>query len=67
MRYADLYVQARKKLTDCADPETASLYARNLLCAALQKPYEAIVGQRDFYASEAECNYVFDGVERLLH
>ena len=49
--YADLYLDARKAMLP-TDGMYASNMARELLCAASGKTPEAIVSDRNLYASE---------------
>lgn len=48
------------------DRQTAGHLARNLLCFLSEKSHEAIVADRDKYASEAVCQGMEQAVSRLL-
>ena len=65
-QYSQLYLEARRALLTTEDQQTASLYARNLLCHASGKTQEQVLAARDFYASEAVCEVVEAAVKRLL-
>lgn len=65
-KYSDLYVEAHRAFQLKEDPQTASLYARNLLCKASNLSYETILAQRDLYASEETCGLMEESVKRVL-
>ena len=65
-QYSQLYLEARRALLTTEDQQTASLYARNLLCHVSGKTQEQILAARDLYASEAVCEAVEKAVKRLL-
>ena len=65
-QYSQLYLEARRVLLTTEDQQTASLYARNLLCHASGKTQEQVLAARDLYASEAVCEVVEAAVKRLL-
>ena len=65
-QYSQLYLEARRALLTTEDQQTASLYARNLLCHVSGKTQEQILAARDLYASEAICEAVEKAVKRLL-
>ena len=65
-QYSQLYLEARRALLTTEDQQTASLYARNLLCHVSGKTQEQILAVRDLYASEAVCEAVGKAVKRLL-
>ena len=65
-QYSQLYLEARRALLTTEDQQTASLYARHLLCHVSGKTREQILAARDLYASEAVCQAVAAAVERLL-
>lgn len=65
-KYSDLYVDAHRAFQLKEDPQTASLYARNLLCKATGLSYETILAQRDLYASEEACGMMEESVKRVL-
>ena len=65
-QYSQLYLEPRRALLTTEDQQTASLYARNLLCHLSGKTQEQILAARDLYASEAVCQAVENAVNRLL-
>lgn len=65
-QYSQLYLETRRALLTTEDQQTASLYARNLLCHLSGKTQEQILAARDLYASEAVCEAVEKAVKRLL-
>lgn len=64
-KYAELYLQARKALLQ-QEGESAANLARELLCLASGKTAEAILADRDLYASEDICKRMDELVERKL-
>lgn len=64
-KYSDLYLDARKALLS-VDGMYASNMARELLCAASGKSAEAIIADRDLYASEEICARTEDYVRRHI-
>ena len=48
------------------DQDTASLLARNLLCCFSGKSQEAIIADREKYASEAVCDAMESAVQRIM-
>ena len=63
---SDLYTEARRAFLTQEDAHTASLLARNLLCHATGKSQEAIVADRQMYASEEACAIMEASVTRVL-
>ena len=64
-KYSELYLDARKALLP-TDGMYAANMARELLCAASGKTAEAIVADRDLYASEEICARIEDYVARHI-
>ncbi len=64
-KYADLYLDARKALLPKEGGNAANI-ARELLCAASGKTAEAIIADRDLYASEEIDEKMQDYVRRAL-
>lgn len=64
--YADLYMEAHRAFLLKEDSQTASLYARNLLCKASGLPYTTILAQRELYASQETCDGMEESVKRVL-
>ena len=65
-QYSQLYLEARRALLTTEDQQTASLYARELLCHVSGKTQEQILAARDLYASEEVCGAVDAAVARLV-
>ena len=65
-QYSQLYLEARRALLTSEDPQTASLYARELLCHVSGKTQEQILAAQNLYASEEVCDGVEKAVARLL-
>lgn len=65
-KYADLYLDARKALMAQEDAQYASLLARNLLCHVSGKSQEAILTDRELYASDEIEKALDDEVNRVL-
>ena len=64
-KYADLYLDARKAMLR-TDGTYASTLARELLCAASGKSREAVIADRELYASEEICLKMENLVRRHL-
>ncbi len=65
-KYSELYVQARKRLMETEDQETASLLARHLLCFVSGKSREEILTDREMYASQDVVDAMESMVDRIL-
>ena len=65
-QYGQLYLDARHALLETEDAQTAGMMARHLLCHFSGKSPEAILADRDLYASEQVCLYMSRAVRRLL-
>ncbi len=65
-QYSQLYLDARRELLTKEDSQMASMMARSLLCHVSGKSQEAILTDRDLYASEEVCRAMEAGVRRLL-
>ncbi len=65
-QYSQLYLDARRALLTKEDSQMASMMARSLLCHVSGKSQEAILTDRDLYASEEICRAMEAGVSRLL-
>jgi len=63
---SDLYLEARKAFLAQEDQQTASLLARNLLCHATGKSQEAVIADRQMYATDAQCRQMEEDVARIL-
>ena len=63
--YGQLYLDARRSLLATEDQQTASLMARNLLCKFSGKTQEAILSDRDLYASEEISRNMDAAVRRI--
>lgn len=64
--YSELYLEARRSLMATEDQNTASHLARNLLCYVSGKSHEALIADRDKYATEAIGEQMQQLVERIL-
>ena len=65
-QYGQLYLDARHALLETEDAQTAGMMARHLLCHFSRKSQEAILADRDLYASEQVCLDMSRAVRRLL-
>ena len=65
-KLSQLYLDARNAILTQEDAHTASLYARNLLCAASERTWESIVSNGDIDAPEAVCSLMEQYVARIL-
>lgn len=65
-QYSQLYLEARRALLSTEDRQTASLYARNLLCHLSGKTQEQLLAAENLYASEEVCQAVEKAVQRLI-
>lgn len=63
--YAQLYLDARRKLLETEDTQTAGFLARNLLSHVSGKTQEAILSDREKYASEAVCTAMEEATTRV--
>jgi len=61
-----LYLEARRAFMTQEDQQTASLLARNLLCHITGKSQEAVIADRQMYATEAQCSEMASAVSRIL-
>lgn len=64
-KYAELYLDARKALLEQEGGGAANL-ARELVCAASGKSAEAVISDRELYASEEICRRTEEYVRRIL-
>ena len=65
-QYSQLYLEARRALLTTEDRQTASLYARSLLCHVSGKTQEQLLAAENLYASEETCDAVEKAVQRLI-
>jgi release factor glutamine methyltransferase len=65
--YGQLYLDARRSLLQTEDEQTAGFMARILVSTISGKTQEAMLTDRDLYASEEICQKVETGVQRLLN
>ena len=65
--YGQLYLDARRSLLQTEDEQTAGFMARILVSTISGKTQEAMLADRDLYASEEICQKVETGVQRLLN
>lgn len=64
--YSEIYLDARRSLMSAEDQQTASHLARNLLCYVSGKSHEALIADRDKYASESVCDEMDRVIARIL-
>lgn len=64
-RLSDLYLEARRILSQQEDKQTASLLARNILCHATGKNQQQLIADMELYASDAVCEEMSRCVERI--
>ena len=62
-----MYLDARRSLLQTEDEQTAGFMARILVSTISGKTQEAMLADRDLYASEEICQKVETGVQRLLN
>ena len=65
-KYGDLYLDTRRALLDSEDPQMAGMMARHLICSVSGKTQDAMLMDREKYASEEICRGVERGLKRLL-
>lgn len=65
-QYGTLYLDTRRALIEIEDAQTAGMVARYLICHVSGKSQEYILAHKDFYAPEAVCRGVEEGLQRLL-
>ena len=61
-----LYLDVRRAFLKQEDPQSSSLLARNLLCHVTGKSQEAVIADRELYASEAQCVAMEQATARIL-
>ena len=64
-KLSELYLEARRILSQQEDKQTASLLARNLLCHATGKSQQQLIAVMESYASDAVCQEMNRCVERI--
>lgn len=65
-QYGELYLDTRRALLATEDAQQAGFMARSLLCHVSGKSQEAILADRELYASEKVVEAVEAGLRRLL-
>ena len=65
-KLSELYLEARRILSKNEDLQTASLYARDLLCNITGKTKEQLMSGLDMYASDDVIRQMEDAVNRVL-
>lgn len=65
-QYGELYLDTRRALLATEDAQQAGFMARSLLCHASGKSQEAVLADRELYASEKVVEAVEAGLRRLL-
>ena len=64
-KISDLYLDTRRALLETEDQQTASLYARNIVCRFTGKTQEQILADREKYVTEEICEAVNQAVARI--
>lgn len=65
-KLSELYLDARRVLSQQEDKQTASLLARNLLCHITGKTQEQLLSDFELYASQSVCREMEDAVNRAM-
>ena len=65
-KLSELYLEARRALSQQEDKQTASLLARNLLCHATGKTQEQLLADLELYGSQAVCEEMDRSLQRVL-
>ena len=65
-KLSELYLEARRALSQQEDKQTASLFARNLLCHVTGKTQEQLLADLELYGSQDVCQAMEDAVQRVL-
>lgn len=64
---SELYLHTRRSLMSCEDQQTASLYARNILCRITGKTQEALLADGEKFVSDEICQAADNALARLLN
>ena len=64
--YSEIYLDARRALMSIEDQQSAGHLARNLLCYISGKSHEALIADRDKYATESIAEEMDQAVARIL-
>ena len=62
---ADLYRQTRQAILQTEDADTATFYARNLLCHVTGMPVEKLLADGNKYVDDAACHALEAAVQRI--
>jgi len=65
-KLSELYLDARRAFLTQEDAQSSSLLARNLLCHITGKSQEAVIADRELYASEEMCAQMDAAVARVM-
>lgn len=65
-KLSQLYIEARRAISEKEDKQTASILARNLLCHVTGKTQEALLADLELYGSQAVCDDMERAVARVL-
>ncbi len=65
-KLSQLYLEARRVLSEQEDKQSASLMARNLLCHVTGKTQEQLIADMEMYASQAVCQDMEQAVARIV-
>lgn len=65
-KLSQLYIEARRAISEKEDKQTASILARNLLCHVTGKTQEALLADLELYGSQTVCDDMERAVSRVL-
>ena len=65
-KLSQLYLDARKRLLETEDAQSAGFLARNLLCHVTGKSQQQLIAEMDHYGSQDVCAKMVESVNRLL-
>lgn len=65
-KLSELYLDARKALSQSEDMQSASLVARNLLCHITGKTQQELIADMEHYGSQTVCEEMEKAVSRVL-
>ena len=66
-KLSELYLDARKVLSQTEDKQSASLMARNLLCHITGKTQQQLIADMEHYGSQTVCEEMEKAVSRVLN
>lgn len=65
-KLSQLYMEARRTFAQTEDPQTAGIYARNLLCRITGRTTEALLRDMELYATDETIAKMDNAVSRVL-